>query len=178
MPGTIGSTGAVRSSAWICGFSSTEKTAAFRGGSRYRPTTSRTFSIRNGSVDTLKSSTSQGLRPKARQTRCTLLGEIPTRFASSRLDQWVAPSGTSSRVRTTTSSTWASLIVRGAPGLGSSLSPAHRCRTNRFRHLPTVSRLIPSSAATDVLVLSSAHINTMRARWARPCAVLRRLAHP
>jgi transposase len=52
---------------------------------------------------------------RARQIRCTLVGEIPTRLASSRLDQCVAPSGTSSRVRTTTSSTWASVIVRGTP---------------------------------------------------------------
>jgi hypothetical protein len=40
--------------------------------------------------------------------------------ASSRFAQCAAPSGTSSRVRTTTSSTWASVIVRGTPGHGSS----------------------------------------------------------
>jgi hypothetical protein len=40
-PGIIGSTGVVRSRAWICGFSSMLKTAAFAGGARYRPTTSR-----------------------------------------------------------------------------------------------------------------------------------------
>jgi len=32
------------------------------------------------------------------------------------LDQCVAPSGTSSSVRTITSSTWASVMVRGTPG--------------------------------------------------------------
>ena len=36
------------------------------------------------------------LSPNARQIRCTDVGEIPTRRASSRLDQCVAPSGTSS----------------------------------------------------------------------------------
>ena len=72
----------------------------------------------SGSGEILKSSVRQGCSPKARQIRCTLVGEIPTRLASSRLDQCVAPSGTSSRVRTTTSSTWASVIVRGTPGPG------------------------------------------------------------
>ncbi len=129
-------------------------------------------------MEILNSSTAQGVRPKARQIRCTLVGEIPTRFASARLDQWVVPSGTSSSVRTTTSSTWASVIMRGTPGLGSSLSPANRSRTNRLRHRPTVSRVIPISAATALFVVLSAHLNTMRARCARPCAVLRRLAHP
>jgi hypothetical protein len=33
-PGSIGRTGAVRSSAWTCGFSSALKTAAFTGGAR------------------------------------------------------------------------------------------------------------------------------------------------
>jgi hypothetical protein len=49
---------------------------------------------------------------------------MPTRRASSRLDQCVAPSGTSSSVRTTTSSTCASVMVRGTPGRGSSVSPS------------------------------------------------------
>src|SRR5438270_5329646 len=66
----------------------------------------------------LKSSVRHGCSPNAGQVRCTLVGEIPTRRASSRLDQCVAPSGTSSKVRTTTSSTWASLMVRGTPGRG------------------------------------------------------------
>ncbi|WP_030925438.1 hypothetical protein [Streptosporangium amethystogenes] len=43
---------------------------------------------------------------KARQIRSTLVGEIPTCLAGSRFDQCVAPAGTSSKVRTTTSSTW------------------------------------------------------------------------
>ena len=129
-------------------------------------------------MDSLNSSTSQGLSPKARQIRWIVVGESPTCLASSRLDQCVAPSGASSRVRTTTSSIFASAIVRGTPGRGSSLSPANRCLMNRLRHLPTVSRVIRNSAATATLVFPSAHISTMRARWARPCAVLRRLAHP
>src|SRR6266487_1974745 len=82
----MGSTGEVRSRAWICGFSSTAKTAAFAGGARYRPTTSRILSISSGSGEILKSSARHGCSPNARQMRCTLDGEIPTRLASSRLD--------------------------------------------------------------------------------------------
>jgi hypothetical protein len=101
----------------------------------------------------LNSSTSQGLSPKARQIRWIVVGESPTCRASSRLDQCVAPSGTSSKVRTTTSSICASVIVRGTPGRGSSLSPANRAVMNRLRHFPTVIRVIPSSAATAILLL-------------------------
>ncbi len=82
------------------------------------PTTSRILSMSSGSGEILKSSVRQGCSPNARQMRCTLVGEMPTWRASSRLDQCVAPSGVSSRVRTTTSSTWASLMVRGTPGPG------------------------------------------------------------
>ncbi len=73
------------------------------------------------------------------QIRSTLAGKMPTRLASSRFDQCAAPSGTSSSVRTTTtSSTWASVMVRGTPGRGSSLSPSSRSRRNLARHLATV----------------------------------------
>ncbi len=47
----MGNVGCVRSSAWHWLFSSTHSTSALSGGLRYRPTTSRSFSIKNGSVD-------------------------------------------------------------------------------------------------------------------------------
>src|SRR5215472_13957674 len=50
MPGIIGSTGWDRSSAWIWLFSSSHNTTARSGGLWYRPTTSTTFSTKNGSV--------------------------------------------------------------------------------------------------------------------------------
>ena len=109
-----------------------------------------------------------GCSPNARQIRCTLDGEIPTRRASSRLDQCAAPSGTSSKVRTTTSSTWASLMVRGTPGRGSSPSPSSRAARKRPRHLITVFRLMPSRAATAVLLRPSAQASTIHARSASP----------
>src|SRR5262249_6104387 len=79
------------------------------------------------------------------------------------------------KVRTTTSSTWASVIVRGTPGRGSSVDPSSRSRTKRARHLLTVLRLTPSRAATATLLPPWAQASTIRARSARPCAVLRRL---
>ena len=100
---------------------------------------------------------------------------MPTCFASSRLDQCVAPSGTSSRVRTT-SSTCASLIVRGTPGRGSSPSPSSRRARKRVRHFLTVVRLTPSRAATAILGPPSAQASTIRARSASPWAVFRRFA--
>ena len=48
-PGISGSTGAVRSSAWICDFSSTHSTTAASGGLRYSPTMSLTLSMNCGS---------------------------------------------------------------------------------------------------------------------------------
>jgi len=171
----MGSTGAVRSRAWICGFSPMLKTAAFAGGARYKPTTSRILSISSGSGEILNVSVRQGCSPNVRQIRSTLDGDMPTRLASSRFDQCVAPSGTSSSVRTTASSTWASVRVRGTPGRGSSVSPSSRSRKNRARHLVTVLRLTPSRAATARLLPPWAQASTIRARSARPCAVLRRL---
>ena len=76
---------------------------------------------------------------------------MPARRASSRLDQCVAPSGISSSVRTTTSSTWASVMVRGTPGRGSSPSPSSRRARKRARHLVTVPRFTRSRAATAML---------------------------
>jgi len=54
---------------------------------------SRTFSIRSGSVDSLKLSLRCGRKPKARQIRATLLRLRPTRFASARVLQCVASRG-------------------------------------------------------------------------------------
>ena len=122
----------------------------------------------SGSGEILKSSTRHGCSPNARQMRCTLVGEIPARRASSRLDQCVAPSGVSSRVRTTTSSTWASVMLRGTPGRGSSPSPSSRRARNRARHLVTVPRLTRSRAATAILLWPSAQASTIRARSASP----------
>ena len=78
----------------------------------------------------MKVSVRHGWSPNARQICSTLDGEMPARRASSRFDQCVPPSGTSSKVRTTTSSTWAPVRVRGTPGQGSSVThPAAPART-------------------------------------------------
>jgi hypothetical protein len=87
--GSIGRIGADRSSAWICGFSSTANTAAATGGFRYSPTMSRIFSTRSGSGETLNSSCRQGLSPNARQISETVCRLIPCRAASARVDQCI-----------------------------------------------------------------------------------------
>jgi hypothetical protein len=114
------------------------------GGLRYNPTTSRTFSMNWGSVDSLKVSTRCGLSPKARQIRLIADCDIPVARAKDRVDQWVASFGVVSRVMTSTCSICSSVIVRAAPGRGSSARPSSRRATNRDRHLVTVGRDTPA----------------------------------
>src|SRR5918995_1448334 len=174
MPGIIGSTGWDRSSACTWDFSSTHSTSARSGGSRYSPTTSRTFSMNCGSPDSLKVSVRCGLSRNAFQIRPTVDLLSPDRLAINARDQWVASFGVSSRVATTTASTCSSLILLGAPGRGSSTSPSSRRVTNRDRHLPTVGSDTPSSAATCLLVAPVAHASTIRQRNANAWELLAR----
>src|SRR4029453_15313880 len=170
--------GAVRSSAWIWDFSSTHSTTAASGGSRYRPTTSYTLSTNNGSLDSLKVSARCGWRPKSRQIRPIVDFDNPDRSAINLRDQCVAFFGVSSRVATTTSSTWSRAIDGGRPGRSSSTSPSRRLATNRDRHLPTVAGCTPSSEATGVLAWPSAQASTIRERWASACDDLALLDQP
>ena len=64
--------------------------------------------------------------------------DSPLALAIMRLLQCVAARGFSCSVLAITRSTCASLMVRGAPGRGSSSSPSSRRATKRPRHLPTV----------------------------------------
>ena len=173
----MGSRGRVRSNAWIWVFSSTHKTNALSGGLRYRPTISRTFSIKSGSDDSLKVSVRWGCSPKARHMRLMVLWLRPERLAIERVLQWVASVGVVSRVMLTTLSTSASAVLRGVPGLGSSSSPSTRRSKNRDLHFPTVGLDTLSSSATAVFVFPSAHPSIIRARWANACAVFGRRAH-
>src|SRR5512143_3837336 len=91
-----------------------------------------------------------------------------------RVLQCVAPRGMDSRVRVITRSTSVSIICRGAPGRGSSISPSRRRLVNRVRHFPTVCGVIRRATATAMLDFPVAHVRIMRARWANACAVLRR----
>jgi hypothetical protein len=58
--------------------------------------------------------------------RCTAVWLTPTSAAIERVDQCVASLGVVSGVLTITSSTLASLILRGRPGRGSSVNPSSR----------------------------------------------------
>src|SRR6266498_4024002 len=85
--------GAERSSAWICDFSSTQNTTAASGELRYRPTMSRTLSMNCGSGESLNASVWCGLSPNARQIRLTAVWLIPVAAAIDRVDQCVAFAG-------------------------------------------------------------------------------------
>jgi hypothetical protein len=64
------------------------------------------------------------------------------------------------------------------PGRGSSVNPSNRSRTNRDRHLRTVSRDTARLAATSVFDRPFAHSNTIRDRNANACAVVHRRVQP
>ncbi len=103
-PFFIGRPGWVRSSAWIRLFSSTESTMACAGGSRWSPTTSRSFSTRRGSFESLNCRTRCGCRPCARQMRRIELTLMPAAFAIMAAVQWVVSAGGSVSVSATTRS--------------------------------------------------------------------------
>src|SRR6266480_5518551 len=177
MPGIIGSTGWDLSRAWIWLFSSTHRTTAPSGGLKYNPTTSNSFSTNSGSVDSLNVSTRWGLSSNLRQIRPILDLDSPVRSAIDLRDQWVASLGVCSKVATTTSSTWSTVIDGGRPGRGSSTRPSKRSRTNRDGPVPTVGRVTDNRCATSTLDRPSAHANTIRHRNASTCDDFARRDH-
>src|SRR4030081_2911532 len=83
----MGRDGWVRSRAWTWVFSSKQNTAAAAGGFTYRPTTSRSFDSKLGSVDSLKVSTFHGRIRRACHIRATVSLPIPYRAAIDLVDQ-------------------------------------------------------------------------------------------
>jgi hypothetical protein len=77
----------VRSSAWICDFSSTSSTRARSGGLRYSPQMSWTFSMNCGSYESCHVSWRWGYSPNACQVRITASAVTPTSLAIERVDQ-------------------------------------------------------------------------------------------
>src|SRR5262249_7375941 len=132
--------------------------------------------MKSGSADSLKVSVRWGCSAKAPQIRCTALRLRPLACAIDRVLQCVASAGVVSRVRVSTRSTCASVIVRGAPGRGSSRSPSSRRLRNRVRPLPTVCFVSRNSCATTVFVFPAAQPKMRRARWATAWAVFARRA--
>ena len=132
-----------------------------------------------GSADSFQVCTRCGLSPNARQIREIADCDIPVAVAIDRVDQCVSfLGGLCSKVAVITRSTCSSVILRGAPGRGSSVNPSKRSRTNRDRHLRTVSRDTARLAATSVFDRPCAHSNTIRDRNTNACAVVRRRVHP
>ena len=109
--------------------------------------------------------------------RLTAVWLIPIRRASRRVLQCVPCGGACSSVVASTWSTRSSVIVRGAPGRGSSVSPASPRCAYRPRHFATVCRLVWSRSAISKFVSSpDAAASTMRARRASAWAVFGRRA--
>src|ERR1700737_8588 len=121
----MGNIGWLRSRAWIWLFSSTHNTTALSGGFRYRPTMSRTFSTKNGSVDSLKCRCRCGSSPNPCQMRCTVDLDNRVCFAICRTLQWVPSWGFVSSVLRTNWATRSSLTGRGRPGAQLVVQPGY-----------------------------------------------------
>jgi hypothetical protein len=134
--------------------------------------------MNSGSVDSLNVCDRCGARAKARQIREIADCDMPVAAAIDLVDQCVAFFGFSWSVLTMTRSTSASVILRGAPGRGSSHKPSRPRSRKRRRHVRTVSGVIPSRRDTSMIECPSAHCSTIRDRWARAWAVVRRRTHP
>lgn len=110
----------------------------------------------------------------ASMSACPVLGEAISGTKSRGMAIWatvewidrrVARRNWPSSVMTVTASARATLIVRGVPERGSSLSPSRPRSTKPRRLLPTVTSLQPSAAAVSTVVCSAA---AQRARTALP----------
>src|SRR5262252_592045 len=165
------------SSACIWLFSSTHKTTAFSGGFKYSPTISRTFSTKNGSVDSLKCFCRCGCKPKACQIRCTVDLDMRLWDAICRTLQCVPFLGLVSSVLRTNCATRSSLIGRGRPGRNSSCRPATSCSRKRCRHLPTVALVNPNWRAISMFVFAEALSKIILARLTNPDGRERDLAN-
>ena len=75
---------------------------------RYNPTMSRTFSMKNGSLDSLKVFARCGLTPNKANQRCTVLLEMPSIRPRVRVLQCVAASGVCCSARLITAATLSS----------------------------------------------------------------------
>src|SRR5215472_6295984 len=158
-------------------FSSTHKTTAFSGGFKYSPTISRTFSTKNGSVDSLKCFCRCGCKPKACQIRCTVDLDMRLWDAICRTLQCVPSLGLVSSVLRTNCATRSSLIGRGRPGRNSSCKPATSCSRKRCRHLPTVALVNPNWRAISMFVFPEALSKIILARLTNPDGRERDLAN-
>jgi hypothetical protein len=117
------------------------------------------------------------LSPNARQIRLMADCDMPSWRARLRVDQWMAAAGVVSKVATSTCSTCSSVMVRAAPGRGSSARPSSRRAMSRERHLVTVGLEMPIRSATAWLLWPSAQASTIRQRSANAWLELRRRAY-
>lgn len=94
---------------------------------------SRTFSTKNGLLDSLNDLLRCGCTPNKAKYRCTLLFDTPVAAAIPRTLQCVAASGRSVSAFFTSPATRSSSWVRARPAFGRSWSPANPSILKRFR---------------------------------------------
>jgi hypothetical protein len=174
-PFLSGSPGCVRSSAWICDFSSTESTMAWAGGSTYSPTMARSFSAKRGSLESLKARTRCGCKPCARQIRCTELGLMPTAAAIAAAVQCVVSPGGSPVVVSATTRAATSAPSGGMRGgrVLSRSSPSTPAVMNRSCQRQTATLLVPARRMISTVPWPSAVSSTIRARQTCFCGLFR-----
>lgn len=136
----------------------------------YKPTTSRVFSTKSGSVESLNVSVRCGCKPNVFQIRTIADCERPVSAAISRVLQCVAFFGRDVSVFVMTSSTRSSVMRRGGPDRGASLNPCRRIVRKRSRHLHTVARETATRWATASFESPLLHNRMMLARSTSCCA--------
>src|SRR5574340_1400723 len=150
-------------------FSSTQNTAAWAGGFRYRPMTSAALDSKSGSLETMCRSRRWGCRSWRRQMRCTSINETPSSAASLRLLQCVEPSrGRRLSVYSSTRASSRGRLRRGARPGWRPYRPASRSSVKRAFHvaMKRESQLSPSMIASRDAPSSSSRISFAR----RTCA--------
>ena len=159
--------GWVGSKAWICVFSSTDSTKALSCGFKYKPTTSKTFSAKSGSLLILNVFRRWGFRSAAYQICCTCQQVTPACFAISWMLQWVKPRGTLLTVSFRMALTFFVSSFLGRPGREASRNPVSPCSEYRLRHLNTVGLLTSSDSMTSFGDCPEFNSNKIRARYTR-----------
>jgi len=158
----------------MAGFSSTDNTIAFFGGSKYNPTMAAAFGTNSGSVLTHQLWQRVKEISSWRRIRHTLSGDtFPNSWANRGPVHVAYPFGIGwsnvSIIRLLIS--WSS-YRRLIPGRGTSDNPSRRFFAKRLRHFPTVVTLVPKSWAMDLFSLPRLAASITLLRKANRCSVL------
>ena len=159
-------------------FSSTQKTAACWGGSRYNPMMSAVFVSKSGSLLALYRSKRCGCSRACARMRCTLDLLTPISAANLGTDPCVLPScGFCCTFRHTLACT-AGVAVRGLLPLCCASSPSIPDSSNRCFHRAIVRAVVCRSRLIVLYVMPSASARIRRARNTAPAGKVRDCDRP